>query len=153
MNTQTTRRWATRVATVGAVAATIAFGLLLAPAEAAPPGPLDNPTLRSVCSNCHTLDRIERQSLDRAGWEAIMTRMREYMESAGGTLGTLTDEQSTEVLDHLGERARAALAVETHGQPQDHREPRRDVALALRQLAKHPAPHLAPVRQNQRRQQ
>jgi cytochrome c5 len=46
-------------------------------AETAPASEINGETLLETrCTVCHTLDRVKKKKLDRAGWEKIVVRMK-----------------------------------------------------------------------------
>ncbi len=87
-------------------------GVVLEEASADPSDLLANPIVSGTCTYCHTVDRIDRKALDRAGWEAVVRRMREYMDSAGGSMGRLDDTQFEQLVGFLAERRGADHAAE-----------------------------------------
>lgn len=52
--------------------------------------------VKSKCTMCHTIDRIEQANKDRAGWEETVARMR----AAGAVL---TDAEAAQVVDYLAQ--------------------------------------------------
>jgi cytochrome c5 len=48
-------------------------------AETGPEGETNAETLLETrCTLCHTLERVEKKKVDRAGWEKIVERMKEH---------------------------------------------------------------------------
>jgi len=56
--------------------------------------------LKSKCTMCHTIDRINQAKKDRAGWQDTVARMR-----AKGAV--LTDAEASQIVDHLSQSASA----------------------------------------------
>jgi hypothetical protein len=50
--------------------------------------------LNNKCTVCHPIDRINKESKDRAGWEQTVTRMR-----AHGAV--LSDSEAAQIVDYL----------------------------------------------------
>jgi mono/diheme cytochrome c family protein len=52
--------------------------------------------VKSKCTMCHTIDRINQANKDRAGWEATVARMREKG-------AVLTDAEAAQVVGYLSQ--------------------------------------------------
>ena len=80
-----------------------------APAGKAPTGPdaVAANLVNTVCTSCHTLDRVKNKMADKDGWTTTVTRMQE--KGAG-----LTDEQVPVVVEFLA-RAASTLTVAAAG--------------------------------------
>jgi len=52
--------------------------------------------VKSKCTMCHTMDRIDQANKDRTGWEASVARMREKG-------AVLTDAEAAQVVDYLSQ--------------------------------------------------
>ena len=75
--------------------------LLLASAACTPSGQAGqtgggSELVKSKCTMCHSIDRINSASKDRAGWEETVARMR----TAGAVL---TDAEAAQVVEYLSQ--------------------------------------------------
>lgn len=98
-----TRRRAVLVLVVGSAVACLAWtagcgGASGSPGAGSGSGASDGAALVTErCTRCHTRDRIDAATHDRAAWEATVARMR-------GKGARLTDAEAASVVDYLTTR-------------------------------------------------
>lgn len=69
-------------------------GAASAPVDQSNPG---GQLVATKCVLCHSIDRVEEATYDKAGWSAVVTRME-----ANGLV--ITPDEKTAIVDYLGTR-------------------------------------------------